>query len=390
LNTHAGVSADIVVRPKNKETIKGTSRPFTPFGWADNLKGTSSPMKTPSLRSLGLALLLPLAAALPARASLIYYLPFDDGTNANLTNYGSVSNDVDATTSGTAPTAVTNVAPNLGSTHAERTSASNTVITLPGSTTQARLTGSDQAMTISSWVYRDTTTNTFSEIVGTYSAGVGGWKVTILNAGAVRLEYIDSNGAAQTRTTVNSVSLQTWTHLSLVFNNTGAAIDAVKIYVNGVSLINSSSVSLMDPTDTPITLRSASNAQIVMDDFAMWDSALSAGQLRALYTAPTAIPTAGLNIGQLNPIFDAHTAASPSAVNAGGIAWTYATGFDVTAKALGDTWQSGANYYMWLGGDALNPTGMLGISMIPEPSTAAVLAGLAALGMVGLRRTRSR
>jgi hypothetical protein len=349
-------------------------------------------MKNLPLRSIGLALLIPLVVALPARAELIYYLPFDDGTNANLTNYGTIGGT--ATTSGTAPTAITNVPDNLGSTHAERTSASNTQIILPDSTTQARFTSAAgaQAMTFSTWLYYDKASPTYgwSDFFGNRAAG-SGWLLSVVGGGTgggLRLEYAGTTTTISRPTAAAIIPFQTWVNVTLTITSNGTTLDQA-IYVNGALIKSTTGESLMvDTANNPISFRGgASSYQVAFDDAAMWDTTLTAGQIRAIYTAPAAI--SGLNVGKLNPLFAAHDTASVTPVVSGSISWSYATGFDVTSKALGDTWQSGANYYMWLGGDAMNPTGMLGVSMIPEPSTAAVLAGLAAFGLVAVRRKRA-
>ena len=119
-----------------------------------------------------------------------------------------------------------------------------------------------------------------------------------------------------------------------------------------------------------------------MDDYAMWDTALSAGQVKALTTAPALLT--GYNAGVMNGLFNAYATQGSSIV--GTMTWTYNSSINVTGHSLGDTWLgAGGNYYMWLEGSSAGLVGTL--TSIPEPGTYGLLAGGMVLFMIsGFRR----
>jgi hypothetical protein len=319
-------------------------------------------------------------------ASLVYYLPFDNGTTATLANEGTVGGT--ATTSGAVSAVTTPLHSPLGGSHAESIGINNTaIITPPNSTDKFRLDTAGQQMTLSTWVYQNSVSQNWSFNVNTAATGTG-WQLAITNTGAVRVQYAYINGSGGTSSasfsSTATIPLTTWTHLAMTFT----AGSGFTVYANGTAIITSSVTGLGSTIITnsnAIQFRSTSIANII-DDAAMWDTALTAAEISAISKAPAAIT--GYDVGVLDPLFTLHRTAGASTITEGGIGWTYATGFDVTGKTLGDVWTVGDESYMWLGGtSSANSTGLLGtLSQIPEPASSAIFGGFAVIALAAARR----
>lgn len=328
--------------------------------------------------------ILPILAAMfavagqPLDAALVYYVPFDDGTNASLTNYGSLGGT--ATISGTpAPTASSaSVAPNLDSAFSEEwatpTSSATGSVLLPGGTSEFRMTTSGDQMSISTWIYWDGSYNgsSLSGITNALSSGNNvGWSLYITPNGTLRFLYNTTSSSFLSRSSgAGAISTGTWLNVALTLDL--STTSPLTMYVNGTAVHTSSLGNVtLNTTTQEIGLGSVDGGRSLngnMDDFAMWDTVLTAGKIRSINTAPTLLD--GYNAGIMNSLFAAFDAEGSQAV--GSLTWTYTTGFDVTGRALGDTWMDGGEYYMWLAG----PSGSaMGLSAVPEPATIGMLIG---------------
>lgn len=356
-------------------------------------------------------------AASTLHASLIYYVPFDSGSGSSLANSGTLGGTgsaVAGTLGASAPSASqVQVAPNLGSTWSEYfpayvpTDANNRggAVLLPSSTDQLRLSSSTAVneMTLSTWVYwNGTSGGTITSpagIAGSMNgANTAGWSLKILNTGAVRFQWVQTNGLLRNRdTTAAFVTAGQWVNVSLVFNS--SLSQPVAIYINGVLAATTGSsgdpvMGIMKSDSNPIALglsfqdngtgRQSLNGY--MDDFAAWDAPLSAAKIKAINTTPALLT--GYNAGVMNSLFNAYDTQGTSV--AGSITWAYGSGLDVSGRALGDTWLgTDGKYYLWLDGSSGSALGLIGtVSQIPEPGSYALVVGACFLAVAFSRRTR--
>lgn len=372
-------------------------------------------MNTPRLSSV---LACVLALACPAlHASLVYYVPFDSGSSASLASSGTNTGTATAVTgiSGApAPTASqVQVAPNLGSTWSESftppapTESANRggAVVLPDSTAPFRLdsTTSRNQMTLSSWVYwNGNDSGAITSPAGIASSMNGsntaGWSLRINSDGKVYFGWLNPAGAGRNRTTSSAVvTAGQWINVTVAFDSNISQPAA--IYINGaaVSTAGSSGDATMG------TMKSDANSIALgvgyhtsgqgrqslngyLDDFAMWDTALSAAQIKAVSATPAVLT--GYNAGVMNTLFNTYAAQGSSVI--GSLTWTYATGFDTTSRTVGDTWLgTDGKYYLWLDGASNNALGLMGAaSNIPEPGTYAFLLGVSMLAFIVCKRAR--
>jgi len=346
------------------------------------------------------------------QASMVYYLPFENGSSASLSNGGTAGGTGTAITGisgATAPSgSQAQVAPDLDSAWSEYfpvsgpTEANNRggAVVLPNSTTEFRLssTTTPNLMTLSTWVYwNGNAGGTITSPAGIASSlngsNTAGWSLRIENDGKLKFQWVQTAGAGRNRTSLDSViTAGQWIHTAVVFDSTLSA--PVAIYVNGLAIgTNGSSgdpsMGIMKADSNTIALGVSSNTDGVgrqslngcLDDFAMWNTALSSAKVKSLSTAPLTLD--GYNAGVMNSLFTAFDTQGAQSVD--GLLWTYSTGFSVTGYSLGDTWQtSDGQYYMWLGGTSANA---LGLAAVPEPATMVLLIGAGVLLLV-LRRRR--
>lgn len=348
-----------------------------------------------------------------ADAAMLYYLPFDSGSSSSLANLGTVGGtgtSVTGVSGATAPSSSqAQLAPNIGSTWSEYfpvtspTESPNNKggsVVLPGSSTQLRLDSSSSAnqMTISSWVnWNGNSSGTITSPAGILStmnsATTAGWAFTIQTGGTLKFQWLNAGGTSLSRTTTTSViTAGQWVNVSLVFDST--SLQPVSIYVNGTAIATTGSAgastngvmkSDSNTVNAGVGLSTNGSGRQSMngyqDDLAVWDTVLSAAQIKAINTAPVVIN--GYNAGIMNSLFAAYNGQSSATV--GALTWNYSTAFNVSGRSLGDTWQGGdGKYYMWLGGTSGSA---LGLVAVPEPS----IIGLALAGgivLLAVRRVR--
>ncbi|MFH1498708.1 MAG: LamG domain-containing protein [Verrucomicrobiota bacterium] len=349
------------------------------------------------------------ASPVSLKADLVYHLPFDDGAGATLANGGTAGGTATGVGSSYgitgAPTASSSPV-KLGS-HSEfyTTNPSNTVYggatLLPNSTTNFRLDNASSQMTISTWVYWNGVagTNNRYGIANLFpSNNAAGWSLAIDNNGKLVYAFQTDTNLSRSRTTTDAVvTASSWINVALTVDTSIASNSAITIYVNGVQQALtgsalSSAVTLTNPGDIALGVYNhtsgAGGAFALnghLDDYAMWDTALSAAKIKALNTSTALL--SDYDAGVMNSLFTAYDEQSASV--AGTTTWSYATAFDVSGKALGDTWLGGdGRYYIWLDGTSGGALGLVGVNSIPEPATTAILAGLAVLLVPLTRRSR--
>jgi len=311
--------------------------------------------------------------ALPCAAELVYYLPFDNGSTATLTNYGSVGGTGTAVTvSGATPAPSTDMYTNLWGSHSEyfpmtANGQQGGRIDLPNSTNQLRLTTSGDEMTIVLWLKwkgPDSRSDMATQgIVSTLPGSLNtGWAFTIYSSGALGV-----NIAGGGRNTTVAITSNEWTHIAMTWKSQNPWGDTLKFYINGQiaadnlggfgpasAIANTETIRLGNLPGTWFPVNGT------MDDVGLYDKRLTSGKIRALYTAPGVVK--GLNLGIMNQLFTLYDAATgTTTITLGGKqkTWRYATG--LTGHAAGDTWTDGTGaVYIQL--DAANT----GVKYVPS------------------------
>ncbi len=323
----------------------------------------------PYFSSLGrVAIIISITLAIhQSRADLIYYMPFDDGSNASLANLWKCRRQ---------RLCLRRHAEHL---HLDTDRAGQRVLGNDERRSQAlatfrtsafRLSTTGQQMTFSTWTYIDSSTYNWIDFFGNASsatgdASSGGWYLSIVgNAGTTRIEW---PGMGNTRTT-SSVPLGGWYNLVLSYTVDGK----FNFYLNGTNMGHENSFDYGVPAmsnASPLVL-SAGVDTASYDDLAMWNTALSEAKIRALSSAPAALAIYdAYNAGTMNTLYSLYDTGSGSAT-IDSLTWTNVSGFDTTGHSAGDTWVDGTSAYIWLGGDANAATGL--ISTVPEPSVLAL------------------
>ncbi|MDP0495726.1 MAG: LamG domain-containing protein [Verrucomicrobiota bacterium JB024] len=335
-------------------------------------------------------------SAIPAHADQTFYLPFDLDGSPSLTNEGTLGGTAIAE-DGPGPGDYTPIpssltAPRIGSTYSEYfrgdtsggpSSVSAGVVILPNSTNQFNLDSSSSKMTISTWVKWDGALKA-GQLAGIANkmSGSTGWALTLTDTGQIRFAY-----GTSVRKTVSTIATGSWVHVAASWD-TGSS-SALSVYVDGVlqTLDIAATGTSTLPTNTEsirlgsTTYSGYNSLNGNLDDFAMWNSVLSAAQVRAIGTIPEAID--GYNAGYVNELFQVADGSIESATISGSV-WTQASGFDVTGHELGDTWETESAYYVWLSGDSANAMGVT--AAIPEASQATLLIGVLGLLYMLVRR----
>lgn len=182
----------------------------------------------------------------------------------------------------------------------------------------------------------------------------------------------NSSGEVVVRSQV-AIPINTWNLLTFTLNASNPS-NALAFYVNGVQQTLTSTafapLSTAGTNDLRVGTAAVNNQPLVgnLDDFGMFDTALTKGKARAIYTAPSLL--SGYNLGVVDSLFDAFDSAG--SVNVGSLDWQTVTGFDVTGHSLGDTWLAGdGSYRMWLSGASGSAAGLIAV---PEPATVALFA----------------
>ena len=149
----------------------------------------------------------------------------------------------------------------------------------------------DSARTISAWFNIDTDTGTRGIIGGSsHYFGVG-------YAGSLNYLYYYGGASPYPYATygAGSVNLDTWHHLAVVDDGTGSA-STVVFYLNGVSKVATNSTSgNFDFTFQDIGRKGSDYWPGFVDEIAVWESALTAGQITNIYKGEDSGGSGGTN-----------------------------------------------------------------------------------------------
>jgi hypothetical protein len=114
-----------------------------------------------------------------------------------------------------------------------------------------------------------------------------------------------------------------------------------------------------------------------LDDIALFDHALSPGEARSLFTTPVNLGFS-YSLAEMSQLWQIHAGGPGSTGSVGGTQWMF-TDLLPGAPAAGDSYLNGGLPYVAL-------TANTGVTLVPEPTSAALLAA----GLLGLARLRAR
>jgi hypothetical protein len=184
----------------------------------------------------------------------------------------------------------------------------------------------------------------------------------------------------------SEVAATTWYQFTYTYGkNDATGLWDSRFYINGVENdYRTSSGGVIDGTTSPPLLLGVGCGKYseigtsffggLMDDAGLWNQALTATQVKAVYNTPrvAGLDTTGLyNLTNMEKLFKVYDGTLADAT-IGTLTWNKVT--NLTGHSAGDAWTSGGQYYLQLGADGS------GVATIPEPGTLALLAG----GLVGL------
>jgi hypothetical protein len=231
-----------------------------------------------------------------SKAALLYEFTFENGTTQSLANTGSHATGQNATSlsfsSPPAPGFTSNVpltanndwAYNLPSS----TGINGSILNLPDSTAQLRLTNTTDQLTVAMWVNLDGTTEREAGLAGNQDSVSGtGWSFWVQESNSsYKLQFtVDPTvGGSQTRSYAgtSAVPIDTWAHVAVTYQN-----QIPTFYINGVSVGSGSAFSTTAGTNTE-SLRIGSQLQNsafidgMADNVMFYDTALNASQIASL------------------------------------------------------------------------------------------------------------
>jgi len=166
-------------------------------------------------------------------------------------------------------------------------------------------------------------------------------------------------------------------HLAIVtYDSLGANLGAKTLFVDALQLGASKSIETLNVQSGGFRIGSTNNGEYflgLLDDVAIWDRALTVGEIKALYDLASSV-TYGYDAKDTDALLSAHSARSSGVVVIDGTAWAYRDGLAGDAGLSVDG--------MTLVIDSSAGTGM---TVVPEPGS----FGLLGLGLAFvLRRTR--
>ena len=162
-----------------------------------------------------------------------------------------------------------------------------------------------------------------------------------------------------------------------LYNDTTPNTSELNFYINGTLSGNSQTtakaINTVNSNDVLIGVGVADPVGTgyfkgLMDDVAIWNEALTAGEVKGLYDVGDVLAYDAGKFDQLKTVFEAQAGS----VTIGSLIWSYATGLGTTAGLSG----SGTDFTL-----VLNATAGTGLTSTPEPATLALL-GLGGLGLV--------
>lgn len=141
---------------------------------------------------------------------------------------------------------------------------------------------------ISAWVFVTSFAN-FPVIFGNEAAASGGFDFFFLTNGGLDLQWASHAGGEIEVQTTSTFLLNTWYHVVLTYNGSNNA-SGVAIYVNGASIslnvVHNTALSTPIGYGGPTRIGNDNVAQLFdgyIDEVSVWNTALSSGQVSALY-----------------------------------------------------------------------------------------------------------
>ncbi|MCF7854670.1 MAG: LamG domain-containing protein [Candidatus Pacebacteria bacterium] len=337
--------------------------------------------------------------AASSHATMLYYMPFDDGTNATLANYGSLGGTATAVYGYTTPSDSTNARMGSHSEYCPVWSVNNQQgghVSLPSSTDQLRLDSIGDTITVTAWVNSQDITGYWAQgIVSTLDYTTDGW-VFGIERGSRKLRFrSESSNTTDSTSGGLSVPADTWAHVAMRWE---AGTHRPRFFVNGVAgsgTYSGDAPAYTNTNDIRVGIwNDGKNGPIngYLDDVAVWDEGLSDAQVIGIYNLAV---DAGMDVGMANSMLGVYDGAGADDGFVNGTGW-YAW-YDGVDRGLGtagsvtylgfmdsiygyDYGRAGNAHYYYLN------LGSGVVFAIPEPASLTLLG----MGVLGLLRRRGR
>ena len=312
-----------------------------------------------------------------AKPVMVYYFPFESGGSPSLANAGSIGGNATAVTvNSSTPAFSTDVPTSIGGSHSQiilMSPPGNQTggrLDLPSGNSTFRLSTSGEQIAFSAWLKWsgvDGSADIRQGIVSNMNGALNqGWAFSVNSDGKLSL----SLGGAPGRRDSASATVVTsgvWTNVAMTYTVGGNP----KLFIDGTNVGISSSFGGGIATASTQTLRlgnvdgSFLPVNGILDDVAVWDLMLSDGKMRAIYTTPTLLSGLGYTAGIMDQLFNIFDSGN-GRLTVGSLIWSYkASGFSTSGRAVGDTWQVGSGYDIWLSG--ANDATAVGLTAVPRP-----------------------
>lgn len=237
----------------------------------------------------------------------------------------------------------------------------------------------------------NTTGATWSAWVNLRHAGAGSnWPMFMVSGGGTlnefrfnstsrQVEIIDNAGQNTTPAAqvgpADAVALNTW-HM-MTFTSTPGSPATYRLYIDGVLKNGVNGGTTSNPWPGGLVQFGGRNGgghtfTGYLDEAQIWDKALSAEKIKALYN-PFVIPS--YDALDLEVLFNVYDALGAQSLTTDGQTWSYVTG--LTGHSVGESWQVGNSYFL-----QLDASGNGVASIVPEPGSLSMMI----FSLIGLWR----
>jgi hypothetical protein len=306
---------------------------------------------------------------------MVYYFPFESGGSPSLANAGSIGGNATAVTvNSSTPAFSTDVPTSIGGSHSQiilMSPPSNQTggrLELPSGNSTFRLSTSGEQITVSvrlKWSGVDGSADIRQGIVSNMNGALSqGWAFSVNSDGKLSLSLGGAGRRDSSSATV--VTPGEWTNVKMKYTVGGNPT----FFIDGtnVGLIGSFGGGIATASTQTLRLGNVDGSFLpvngILDDVAVWDLMLSDGKMRAIYTTPTLLSGLGYTAGIMDQLFNIFDSGN-GRLTVGSLIWSYkASGFSTSGRAVGDTWQVGSGYDIWLSG--ANDATAVGLTAVSE------------------------
>lgn len=252
------------------------------------------------------------------------------------------------------------------------------------------------SLSVSFWIKTGTTGNdAWHRIIRKGAGGANSWIIGRYNTTAdtnIRVDTNDTNGQGYNQNlaysaTGGTILTDEWHLVTYVLNYTGGTNGTVQEYVDGTLLTPNTGTSFIFSGGLGNTKSlelgvSSGNWTGLLDDVGIWSNALTAGEVRSIYTLATN-GTFGYGLEDVTQLHSLWALGSGGGtLNLSGYDWQYSNSLSGSGYNAGDLYFNSSTNQWVLQLDATS-----GLTATPEPGRMLLFA--LGLSLVTLRRSRS-